>query len=408
MTRAPAAYNAVGILVQRMRSMPLASNSIVQRMRNVLLPTRIVGLKGVQAELYNKDMVCFLGEAKSGKTVSSTLLKHATFNYFAPLYEDMYVPIVSPGLESVNSRLGDMMIHGQFPASTHTPSHSGAVLNVYKISDRNTGIYEIIMPDSFAEQFFNYLVNECDDDTERHRKLLEHESESNGVGPLSYYIFARMYILTIDCSDLIALEQKQYLLANAITTLHKVHSAVGLTRNKKINSGIAILFTKVDLLSDRDSLQSPTNLLNRMPVLKSALDALHGGALECFKVSISTCAESDDDRDKRVIHEREIYKKECIEYTRRKEAAKDKFSGISAQERKQAGNDLRVSYHEFHMSMYDENLRKLECPPPALGDFDEEEVRKAQTRRPTTPLKYSHNEYVELVTWIVSRLVGYR
>jgi len=71
-----------------------------------------------RADLQDKNIVAFLGEVKSGKTVVSALLKHAIFNHFIPKRAGKYEAIVSEGMTSMNKILGDMLKNGKFPEST--------------------------------------------------------------------------------------------------------------------------------------------------------------------------------------------------------------------------------------------------------------------------------------------------
>lgn len=98
--------HTIDFLVTPMRRMSLARRNKAGR------------LEEARDELHDKNTVCFLGEVKSGKTVSSSLLKHALFNHFVPNHADDYQAIVSHGMDTINRSLGDMIIHREFPAST--------------------------------------------------------------------------------------------------------------------------------------------------------------------------------------------------------------------------------------------------------------------------------------------------
>lgn len=376
-------------------------------MRRVLLASDLATqLEGVRAALHDKNTVCFLGKAQSGKTVSSSLLKHAIFNHFIPDRMRDYQAIVSQGMETINRYLGDMIMDGQFPTATLPVTGPRVVLDVYKMSGRGAGKFEIILQDSSGENFFNYLVKECPDPGDRLREMLQ-PSGSGHVGPLAHYIFAKLYILAIDCSAVATLEHQQSLLANAITTLHRLHTAASLTRNNKVTSPIAILFTKADLLNGDDSSYTATKLLERMPELKSALNMLHEGPLDCFKVSISTREESEDDRSKRVARAKQRHEEEYAEAAEKRRSADEANSAMCAQERSRAEAELAGADLEAHMQQYSEKQRsRMDSELPFPAKFDYDAVRNEQTHRPELPLAYTHDEYVRLTMWIISQLVG--
>lgn len=130
-------------------------------MRRILLASNSAArLEQARAELHDKNTVCFLGDVKSGKTVSSSLLKHAVVNHFVPDRADDYQAIVSQGMDAINRSLGDMIMYRQFPASTLPVSDPQIVLDIYKMSGNGAGKFDIILRDSSGEHFFKYMLRE--------------------------------------------------------------------------------------------------------------------------------------------------------------------------------------------------------------------------------------------------------
>lgn len=374
--------------------------------RTLLASNHAARLEDARAALHDKKTVCFLGEVKSGKTVSSSLLKHALVNHFVPERQNDYQSVVSQGMDTINSSLGEMIMHRRFPAATLPLSDPRVVIDIYKMSGGGTGKFEIILQDSSGEHFFNYLMAECGDPPARLREILEHSLGSDRVGPLAHYVFAKVYILAIDCSDVAALEHQQSLYANSIATLHKLHAAASLTHNEKIRSPIAILFTKADLLDDGDSSRSADDMLDAMPELKSALNLLHGGDLDCFKVSVSTSPETRGDQDERVERAKQDHYKKSAKAAELRKAADEAVAAKCDRERSRMEGNMTGVDLEAHMSEYEEKMRdKLDPKIPAPEQFDEESVRREQTRRPVKPLAYTHDEYVRLIMWVISQLV---
>lgn len=364
-------------------------------------------LEEARDALHGKKTACFLGEVKSGKTVSSSLLKHAVVNHFVRDCPSDYESVVSQGMDTINRSLGEMIMHGRFPAATLSVSDPKVVLNIYKMSGGGAGKFEIVLQDPSGEHFFRHLISECRDPHARLREVLDHSPESGRVGPLAHYVFARLYIITIDCSDIAALEHKQHLHANFIAALHGLHTAASLTHDEKIKAPIAILFTKADLLSEVDSPLPASKLLDAMPELKSALALYHGGDLDCFKVSVSTSAESKSDQDERVEHARREYDRERARAAEQSRAVDEEIAARCARERGRVKGNTAGAALEAHMSEYEERLRgKLRLNVTTPKQFDEGEIRREQTRRPDKPLAYTHEEYVRLIMWIISHLIA--
>ena len=361
-------------------------------------------LEAARAALHTRTTVCIIGEAESGKTVSSSLPKHAIFNHFVPYHNDDYEAVVSQGKDSIDRSLADMFLHGRFPAAPPPCSDSRAVVTVYKLSGRGSGKFEIILHDPSGEDFFNYLTRECNNPDDRLREVLQHSSGPGEVGPLASYIFATMYVLVVDCSDVDALERKQSLLASAVTTLHKLRAAAGRARNGDVATPIAILFTKADLLDGPASSYTAGRLLDRMPDLKSALAASHWDSLDCFKVSVSTRAETGQNRAERP--QREVPRPAATH-----DEAAERHSGREGgatfgRTHDDAGLAESLGGADARARVPGREGPHAGAAPktsPSDGPADEGN-RAAQARHLETPLAYAHDEYFRLIMWIISRL----
>ena len=151
-------------------------------------------------EFHDKNIVSFLGDVKSGKTVVSALLKHSLFNHFIPKKSAQYQAVVSSGNTVMNNILGNMIEKGQFPPSTRPIDNPEVIIEIHKKIGRGSGKIELMLRDTSGENYSDYLVEEYSNHDKRIEDILTINAIDKKIGPLSYLIFSKIYIILIDCS----------------------------------------------------------------------------------------------------------------------------------------------------------------------------------------------------------------
>ena len=365
--------------------------------------------------LHGENIITLLGEPDAGKTVVLTLLKHALFHKFVPFHGGKFEALVAKGGEEVDVALRGMKENGIFPSSTIPTNSPHIELEIYKMSGEGAGKIKLMLQDVSGENYMSLLCTKFDDSKQRLEAILTRHNGSGSVGSLAPYVFSKVYMLVIERASENPDRDAEH--SRAIYALHQTHNAAKLTRNNKIKTDIAVLFTKSDAL-DGDDLSAPApKLLERMPKLESALKKVHGGKLECFKLAIDVQRESPQDRDRRVIRSRQCANDRLKHEQRVYDQKLTKFVAQSAERaRKEAesayGEEVDESEYDADAvsrcvkeaeSKAEQKFRSLNHVP--VLDFDECKENKLKYRV-RDGFTYSQDEYVRLIDWLIDRLYG--
>lgn len=360
-------------------------------------------LSKARDKLHDENIITLLGEPDAGKTVVSALFKHALFNKFIPLHGGGFEALVSKGGEEVDEILRGMQADHVFPPATKRVDAPQVELAVYKMKGEGAGKMRLVLQDSSGETYMDMLRKEFDDPNKRLEEILAYNNEKSDVGSLAPYVFSKVYLLVIEC-PVDSSHWDTLHSSGTITALHEIHAAAKLTHNKKIQTHIAILFTKSDMLDDGDRHKPPTELLRRMPQLESALKLLHGGELECFKLSIDVEPETPQDRDQRVQRLLQRANKNLELDLKDFEQRMYKFvEQTDARVRKELENEYSSDIEERVKEARSNAEKKfLSLHPKPVRRFDA--GKENATKHKLKGFNYSQDEYVRLIGWIIDRL----
>lgn len=360
-------------------------------------PNRDELLSAARAELHDKNIVTLLGKTGAGKTVASALLKHALFDKFIPMHAGRFEAIVKKGGERIDEILAGMSVDCEFPPATFKVDAPKLELVVLKMIGEGAGKSTLMFQDSSGEKYTELLQDELVDPEERLEEILAYNIKNNEVGPLAPYVFSKVYLLAIQCPKEISGWHLQHS-SSTINALCEIHKAAQLTHNQKIKSHIAILFTQADVLQEECLNKPASDLLELMPELKSALRLCHGGDLECFKLSIATELESEQDRDERIRANKQTNKDKRRQYNA--DLQKHTSESVArAREETEADGEALEDYLEEVATEASEAFQ-ISHPAPVLESEDEIELK----RKVKEGFEYSQNEYVRLLIWIIDRL----
>ena len=362
-------------------------------------------LENSRNDLHDRNLVSFLGEVKSGKTVVSALLKHALFNYFIPNSKGKYEGIVSGGQDIINHTLGDMIKDGLFPPSTWPIDRRVVSLDVFTTKGKGPGKVELILRDMSGEDFVDLLTREYTQPEERLQDILTfNKDDAEPYGPLAHLVFAKMYVILIDCSKNKTWNHEQSYAAGVINALREIKELAKDVHNGKIYNPIAIIFTKSDLLDPKEQSTPPEKLMEKMPEFVSALKVCHNGPVNYFKMSVDVDKESKKDIEDRIKREckkaEESYEKQEIE---RKEKIDDELTDIYDTAKQKAldeGKNEDQSTEEANQ-VKESQIQEINLKyPESEFTFDETKYSEPQDKV-KTPLKYTNSEYVKLISWIL-------
>lgn len=188
------------------------------------------------------------------------------------------------------------MLDGKFPSAT-LPGNQGEI--IFKITRKGPlgREIQIRIKDISGEDYGLLLISgDLNAENRVERVLRQHKPKSMRYGPLSFITVAKMYVVTIDCSEYDKWKQFDLDYAHLLNSLLDLQTVVR-GDNKKITVPIAIILTKTDCLPDEVD-ESPKDLLaQQMPQFDNALNILHSGSREYFKLSIDTNRTPSNEQD---------------------------------------------------------------------------------------------------------------
>jgi len=364
-------------------------------------------IENARNELYDKNHIAFLGEVLSGKTVASAFFKHALFNYFVPKSRGKYEAIVIKGSDTINDTLKYILKESIFPPTTWPIERRTISIEIHTMKGRGPPKIQLVLKDISGEKYTEFLTKEYDDSEKRLYDILTfNKNDDEKVGPLAHLVFSKIYVIIIDCQKQNVWQHEQSYAAQMITALRQIKELVKDSDNGKIRNPIAVMFTKTDLLDEKERKIPAEELMKKMPEFISSLNISHNGLINYFKMFVDAEEESQVDINSRLIHEEEAArsafekKKEDRERTIQQaiqKAGNDaKNKAISEGKNEQQANPIAEAAKK-------ETESAFRNEPQEEFHFDREKYSKP-TQKVKLPLRYSHSEYIRFISWILKNI----
>ena len=274
-------------------------------------------LKTAEGEYEGKSIIAFIGKVRFGKTVVSTLMYDVLSNTFLREYRKSYDVRPIKGYDDI-VKLHSKMLKGRFPGGTLPETKSEIVVEL-STKTAPVGKIDLFLRDASGEDLRNVLFTTYDNPDQLLELILtKHKKPNEPIGPLSYLIFAKLYVILIDCSKFEEWRSEQTEFSRLVNCILDIKNRMGKTTNGKIIDPIAIVFTKSDLLTKyiaegklkKETLANDL-LKNELPLLHSTLNRCHAGKLACFQFSIKDVevATADEARLMAEEEQKESYEK---------------------------------------------------------------------------------------------------
>ena len=396
--------------------------------------------------LENDFMVAFLGEKYSGKTVACALIKDALTRHYEKYSNGEYIGISTEGSTRMNI-LMDKLTNEEFPAKTLLSEATPMTLEI--VSTKEGNIIEIILRDMAGEKRKDLLEHEFTSVEEGLETIFKTAIiEGKDYGLLTHVIFAKIYIIVIDClmfNDDHKKRMEESYVKDTIRNLFYYKDKVGALINNRINDPIAFLFTKYALLPEEKQ-KLPSDLLEELPEVTGALKRYHLGEVVCFKSNVDSVKFSDDEIQLKIkeklgsenedlkeadnnVNDLTVKKDDLkVELddalkilNTKKQALKDAEATGDQPTIDKAKNNAQDAKEEVSSSheAYDEVTKELDKARQRLSNIKEELEENPPTEpselgiseyMPKKPLSYTLDDYLQLIEWIINikkRITGY-
>lgn len=378
-------------------------------------------------------MVAFLGDKFSGKTVHCALIKDVLTKDLKKHTKGKYIGIGTDGSDRMNL-IVDKLYAGEFPAKTLLSEATPMTLEVFSKSGGEN--MKIVLRDMAGEKKEDLLEKDMDVD-ERLEKIFKMAPiPDKPYGLLSHLVFAKIYIILVDCSKIEEWPSKQAYIKDTIRHLHDIKKRIDDLVNKRIHAPIAIVFSKYDTLK-KDKKKSVKELMKQLPEVEGALEIYHKGPLNYISSSVNSIEipekelkeammkkleEGDEDKKnaanlvadsevqqseaKKNLHDAKHTLNELQERLTQVKTTNDQNQINPVQE------EVNKAQEEFDEAdaKYAEITGKLDDARKGLDEINKS-LEKAMDKlpeelgvskyKPTKPLSYSRDGYLDLITWLI-------
>lgn len=364
-------------------------------------------IENARKQLYDKDLVAFLGEDFSGKTVVSALLKHALSNYFVPRSRGKYEAIVTGGSNIINTTLKYILKESRFPPRNWPIEKLTVVIEIHTMKGRGPSIIQLTLRDMSGENYTKFLTKEYEDPEKRVYDILTfNKDDDEKVGPLAHLVFSKIYVIIIDCSKHDFWLHEQAYAAQMITALRQIKELVKDSENGKIRNPIAVIFTKTDLLGEKEQKMTPEELMKKMPEFISSLHVSHNGSINYFKMFVDAEEESQDDINARINYEEEAAKKAFASKKEEREKMSQRAiqkAGIDAKNKAIGEGKNEQEANNIAEAARKQTETAFRNEPHEEFLFDLQEYSKPR-QKVKLPLRFSHSEYIRFISWVLQNI----
>ena len=380
-------------------------------------------------------LVAFLGDKFSGKTVQCALIKDAVARYLRDATNGEYYGIGTDGSERMNLLIKKLH-NGEFPAKTTPDEATPMTIEIHSKTGAG-GVMKIVLRDMAGEQGEDLLQKEMgvDDRLEKIFKVAPIDGKPYGL--LTHLIFAKIYIILIDCSKYDRWSYEQAYVKDTLRSIFEIKKRIGEITNNKLTSHIAIVFSKYDTL--KEPAKPPKELLKELQEIETALDIFHEGSVECFiskvdsvpldpkeidleikkkldsenkeKAKLETLIPDKEAEKKNAINELNSAKENVNEIQERLNQVKptnDPNQINPIQEELNSAEDVLSESQETVSQITEElddarkNLRTIN-EEIEKGPRPQAEELGISIYKPKNPLAYSKEDYLDLIKWLISK-----
>ncbi|WP_428324913.1 TRAFAC clade GTPase domain-containing protein [Nitrosopumilus sp.] len=378
-------------------------------------------LESAREHFDENNTVAFIGKSNYGKTVVSTMLFDTLSTEFLKKYRKKFHVRILDGYDEIDRTHRRMFSKGRFPPPTLPNTKSRLKIEISSRGQLGTKA-EYMLRDASGEDIQEILQKRYDNPKSLVETILtKYKSSGDLFGPLSYLLFAKIYVILIDSKESPEWRTEQVRYSQIINAILDMKKYIGETVDEKISNPIALVFTKTDELkkssTKESSLSNEEFLESNLPLFESTLQSTHSGNLSIFMFSIDGVTEASPEEAEEIIKEEMNELKELnAEYVQKKleQAERERKDKINAHV-KNAMNKAReeataegqppdvIEARAREAGKAEravaENENKIELDPDdSTVELDSEDKTRYKI---TLPVKYSQREYIRFISWLI-------
>ena len=213
------------------------------------------GLDDARQEYSGRDVIAFVGQAGSGRTVVAALLQHTLATYWDPKFTEVYGSVIRGRMALDNAMAG--MRNGMYPGETLRDGRPEIRIRLRNLR-RDPGEWEITIDGARGEGAVGLLAAGAPPG-----RVLE-----AGMGHL---LLAAKYVLVVDCTGRGTWDGDGPMAAAAVEGLARMRDI--MPDGDGTGPEVAVLFTKADVLPAEMKYVPAGDLLESYGMLRDSLRA---------------------------------------------------------------------------------------------------------------------------------------
>ena len=328
------------------------------------------GVSNAKDYFKHKTTVAFLGSAYAGKTVHCALIKDTVAKYLFDATNKNYEGLATTGSEKINKIIYNLYDE-KFPVKTDLNEDTKVVIEI--TSQKFTQPVEIILQDMPGEKYYDFLIKEIRDDEliDRRSQIMNfNKRKEDSYGPMTHLLFAKIYVILLDCSEYEKWDGAQGQIATTIQNLYKLKNSLDLDVDGKIHDSIAIVFTKYDTL---ESNKTAEELYGELKEIQAAFRRYVEKEPTCFTSKINCRSLTDDEIDRAINNNADAEDKNYIKLK------------IKLQNNDQNSNSYKKSIEDqkVQISKFESELSDLQNDPNIINSDDvttRDQIKSAENK----------------------------
>ena len=260
-------------------------------------------IEAKRKEYEDKHTIAFLGQVSSGKTVMAALVKHTLAKLWIPSTNGKWEAVSRSGQDEINEIIRKMK-KGIFPSPTPSENYPKLVIDIVRMEGLPIKL-ELVLHDMSGENYADLLTSSS-------YSSVNDRLAAMFLKNADYLVFAKKYVIMIDCDQKDDWDTDIAKVGPMISRIKEIKQKIhNFDSHQKIQSPIAIVFTKADLLSEEDKTKSAKELAKEYPELVSSLNINHDQeSVKFFKMSVSARRETQTEAVERIRKiKKEMHKK---------------------------------------------------------------------------------------------------
>lgn len=386
-------------------------------------------LEAAKKDFQDQNIIAFIGKPNSGKTVVSGLIFDSLSNEFLRRHGRNFFVKIKDGHDEIDKIHRRIFIKGRFPAPTLPNTKSTVRIEITSRAQLGSKV-EFMLRDASGEDIQEIMQKRYENPEELIKTILtKHKESSDPYGPLSYLLFAKIFVILLDSNIAPEWKTEQVRYSQIITSLCDMKEYIDETVDGKINNPIAIALTKTDELKNieltpvlKSEITNKEILEIYLPLLQSNLESTHVGKLSIFKFNIEKVNEASKEECEKIIKEeveelnqsnQEFIQKQLESAKKRRvDLINTKVKNAVNKARQEATNEKQppeeIERRAIEAGKTEKSIAEEEYKIEEFTGSSEIQLEKinSNTKRYTIelPVKYSQREYIKFISWLIDNI----